>query len=401
MRKHRAAIALSVTALVVAILGQTSVGTAAVGAVRVALFAENSAKVNGIQASRRPTPGRLVPLNARGKLPSSVLPNRGIPGGFTHTLIVSPDPDPVEAGRSLREVVSGIADPSATNSFLVKIEPGLYDLDAHSLTLRPYVDIEGSGQGVTTITSTISGGSGTVVGANNSELRFVTVKNTGGPGEGPQVAALFSEGTSPRYTHLTAVASGGTENDAIHISNGAPVLSYVTASASGGSRSTGVANFGGLLTAANSTLSAADAANTNLGVLSTFGGTIRAANSTITAAGGVIAVGVRTNNGTHTLTDVTSSASGATESYGIYNGWRVAAPVVNAHQSRISGGTYSIFSIGGAIQVGASQLTGPAGTFNFGSVRCAASYDGTFNPLSQGCALSAIASGPASSRRER
>ena len=133
MRKHRAAIALSMTALVVAILGQTPIGNAAVGAVRVALFAENAAKVNGIQASRRPMPGRLLALNAKGKLPSSVLPNRDAPLEYTHTLIVNPGSDPVQAGRVLREVVSGITDPSASNAYLVKIEPGIYDLEASSL----------------------------------------------------------------------------------------------------------------------------------------------------------------------------------------------------------------------------------------------------------------------------
>ena len=384
MSKHRAAIALSLTALAVAVLGQTSIGHAAVSAVRVAVFAENAGRVNNIQASRKPMPGRLVPLNARGKLPSSVLPSRSTPRGFTHTLIVSPDSDPVQAGRTLREVVSGIADPSASNPYLVKIEPGVYDLEANSLFMRAYVDVEGSGEGTTTITSSLSTGSGTVVGADNSELRFLTVRNRGG-GDGPQVAALFSETKSPRYTHVTAIASGGTENNAVHISNGAPILSYVTAMASGGSRSTGVANFGGLLTASNSAFSASDAANTNLGVLSTFGGTVRATSSTISASGGFIAVGLRTNNGTHTLANVTASASGATESYGLYNGWRVATPVVNAHQSRISGGTYSIYSIGGTIQVGASQLAGPVGTLNIGFVRCAASYDGAYNPLGSSC----------------
>ncbi len=399
MSKHRAAIVLSMTALAVAVLSQTSIGNAAVSAVRVAVFAENAGRVNNIQASRKPMPGRLVPLNARGKLPSSVLPNRSTPRGFTHTLIVSPDPDPVQAGRVLREVVGGIADPSASNPFLVKIEPGLYDLDKDSLFMRPYVDIEGSGEGVTTITSSLGTGSGTVVGTNNSELRFLTVKNTGEAGQ--LVVALFSESTSPRYTHVTAMASGGNDNEAIHISNGAPVLSYVTARATGGSRSTGVANLGSLLTASNSTFSAADAANTNLGVLSTFGGTVQATSSTISASGGVIAVGLRTNNGNHTVANMTISASGATESYGMYNGWRVAVPVVNAHQSRISGGTYGIYSIGGTIQVGASQVAGPVGTLNHGSVRCAASYDATFNPLSQACAVSAAASEPASSRRAR
>ena len=399
MSKHRAAIVLSMTALAVAVLSQTSIGNAAVSAVRVAVFAENAGRVNNIQASRKPMPGRLVPLNARGKLPSSVLPNRGTPRGFTHTLIVSPDPDPVQAGRVLREVVGGIADPSARTRTSSRSSPGLYDLDKDSLFMRPYVDIEGSGEGITTITSSLGTGSGTVVGTNNSELRFLTVKNTGEAGQ--LVVALFSESTSPRYTHVTSMASGGNDNEAIHISNGTPILRYVTARASGGSRSTGVANLGALLTASNSTFSATDAANTNLGVLSTFGGTVQATSSTITASGGVIAVGLRTNNGTHTLSNVTFSGSGATESYGIYNGWRVAVPVVNAHQSRISGGTYGIYSIGGTIQVGASQVAGPVGTLNHGSVRCAASYDATFIPLSQACAVSAAASEPASSRRER
>ena len=69
MTKHRAAIALSATALVVAVLGQTGIGHAAVGAVRVALFAQNSARVNNIQASRTPMPGRLLALNAKGQFP--------------------------------------------------------------------------------------------------------------------------------------------------------------------------------------------------------------------------------------------------------------------------------------------------------------------------------------------
>jgi hypothetical protein len=233
MRKHRAAIALSTTALVVAILGQTAIGHAAVGAVRVALFAENAAKVNGIQASRRPMPGRLLALNAKGKLPSSVLPvGRNASGGYTHTLIVSPDVDPVQAGRVLRQTVAGIVDASASNPYLVKIEPGIYDLEAHSVFMRPYVDVEGSGEGITTITSALGTGLGTVVAANNSELRYVTVKNTGEPNQ--QVVSIFSETASPRLSHVTAIASGGSENYGIHTSNGNPVLSYVTSTATGG-----------------------------------------------------------------------------------------------------------------------------------------------------------------------
>jgi hypothetical protein len=383
MSKYRAAIALSMTALAVAVLGQTPIGHAAVGAMRVAVFAENAGRVNNIQASRKPMPGRLVPLNARGKLPSSVLPSQDAPRGYTHTLIVSPGPDPVQAGRVLREVVSGIADPSASNPYLVKIEPGTYDLESNSLFMRRYVDIEGSGEGVTTITSTLGTGSGTVVGANNSELRYLTVKDTGEAGQ--QVVAIFTETTSPRFSHVTAIASGGSENYGIHTSNGSPVLSHVTASASGGSQSFGVANFNSVMTVLNSTFTAADAASFNAGFVTTYGGSNKVNSSTISASGGAIAIGMRAYNGNHTLTNTTVSATGSGESTGIYLGQKAAAPTMNILQSRVSGQTNSIYAIGGAFKVGASQLTGPGGTLNSGTMICVASFDGAYNPLAAGC----------------
>ena len=381
MRKHRAAIALSMTALVVAVLGQTSIGNAAVGAVRVALFAENSAKVNGIQASRRPMPGRL---NAKGKLPSSVLPvDRNRPTGYTHTLIVSPDADPAQAGRVLRQTVAGIVDASASNPYLVKIEPGTYDLEANSVFMRPFVDIEGSGEGITTITAALGTGSGTVVTANNSELRYVTVKNTGEPNQ--QVVAIFTETTSPRLSHVTAIASGGLENYGVHTSNGNPVLSYVSASASGGGQSFGLANYNSVMTVLNSTFTAADAAGFNAGYVTTFGGTNRITSSTITASGGAIAIGMRAYNGTHTLANTTVSATGTGETTGVYIGQKSSTPTMNILQSRISGGTHSIYSIGGPLKVGASQLAGPAGIFNIGTMICANSFDGAYQPLGADC----------------
>jgi hypothetical protein len=384
MRKHRAAIALSMTALVVAILGQTSIGNAAVGAVRVALFAENSAKVNGIQASRQAMPGRLLALNAKGKLPSSVLPvGRNAPSGFTHTIIVSPNADSVEAGRVLRQAVDAIVDASASNPYLVKVEPGVYDLQANSLFMRPHVDVEGSGEGVTTITSSLGTGSGTVVGANNSELRYVTVKNTGEPNQ--QVVAIFTETTSPRLSHVTAIAGGGSENYGIHTSNGNPVLTHVTSTATGGGQSFGLANYNSVMTVLDSTFSAADAAGFNAGYVTTFGGTNRITSSTITASGGAIAIGMRAYNGTHTLANTTVSASGNGETTGVYIGQKSSTPTMNILQSRISGGTHSIYSIGGSLKVGASQLTGPAGTFDIGTMICANSFDGAYNPLGAGC----------------
>jgi len=388
MTKNRAAIVLSTAALLAAVLGQTAVGHAAANAVRIALFAQNSGRVNNIQASRTPMPGRLVPLNAKGKLPASVLPEPGSGGGsqtgdsYTHTLFVHPDPNVNKAGTGLLNVLSGITDNSASNPYLVKIEPGIYHLAAGSVTMKPYVDVEGSGEGVTMLTSTNSSGSGTVIGTDHSELRFLSVTNTGG---GQQSVALFSESTSPRFTHVTASAFGGAENYAIHISNGSPALTNVTAIASGGAQSFAFGNFNGNVTVLDSTFAASDAAGLNIGLLTTLGGSVRVVSSALTGSGGAIAMGMRSYSGSHSLQNVTASGSGTNESYGIYNGQKTSTPSVSVNQSRISGGTNSVFALGGSVKLGASQLTGPAGVGEIGSVVCAASYNGSFAPLGSGC----------------
>jgi hypothetical protein len=52
-----------------------------VGAVKVAVFAKNSAKLNGLQASTTPRPGRLLPLGSNGRFPNSVIPAVAGPTG--------------------------------------------------------------------------------------------------------------------------------------------------------------------------------------------------------------------------------------------------------------------------------------------------------------------------------
>jgi hypothetical protein len=72
---------LSITALAVAVLGSTPAGHAVVSVVppfaKKAHYADragNALAVNAIRAARKPKPRFLVPLNARGKLPASVVP---------------------------------------------------------------------------------------------------------------------------------------------------------------------------------------------------------------------------------------------------------------------------------------------------------------------------------------
>ena len=57
----RLPLVLSLLALVAALLAAAPVGGAAVSSVRHAFFADNSARVGGIPASRTPKAGYLVP----------------------------------------------------------------------------------------------------------------------------------------------------------------------------------------------------------------------------------------------------------------------------------------------------------------------------------------------------
>ena len=162
-------------------------------------------------------------------------------------IFVSPKPGdtPAAAGTALLNTINGIADNSAENPYLIKVGPGVYDLGAGSLQMKEYVDIEGSGEKTTKITGVANNFSypptnGTINGASNAELRFLTVENTG---VGYLKAALLNSSASPSILHVTANASGGSEgNFGVYNSSSSPVMTNVTASGSGGTYCYGVYN---------------------------------------------------------------------------------------------------------------------------------------------------------------
>ena len=122
-RRRRLGLALALAALVVAALGVTPLGEAAGGVVRVALFAKNAGKVNGIKASRTPRPGRLLALGRDARFPASVVPvargPQGPPGPEGPTGPAGPEGqqgpqgekgekgDPGEPATKLFAVISG------------------------------------------------------------------------------------------------------------------------------------------------------------------------------------------------------------------------------------------------------------------------------------------------------
>jgi hypothetical protein len=125
--------------------------------------------------------------------------------------------------------------PSEANPCLIKILPGIYDLGAGSLTMKPFVDIEGSGESTTVITGTNGDTTlgGVVNGASNAEIRFLTVKNSRQASASGTAVAIANKSQSPKITHVTAITSGALSAYAMYNSESSPILNNVTISASG------------------------------------------------------------------------------------------------------------------------------------------------------------------------
>jgi hypothetical protein len=129
-----------------------------------------------------------------------ILFSSSIASAQIRTVLVSPVPgDPFASGANLRNALANIPSPSSTNRWLLKVEPGIYQLQGNALLMRPWVDIEGSGIGVTTIRIVASPGVPTISGASNAELRMLTVEAT------ENAIAMFNSNAHPRIYRVKFV----------------------------------------------------------------------------------------------------------------------------------------------------------------------------------------------------
>jgi Collagen triple helix repeat (20 copies) len=293
--------------------------------------------------------GPIGPTGATGATgttgPQGVQGVQGVQGpqgparSFQNVLVVSPSGGDF---TSIQAALNSITTNSSTNTYLIWVGPGTY---TEQVTMKPYVDIEGAGENVTRITFTgnSSGDAGTVVGANNAELRSLTVENTGGT---TFATAIYNDGASPSLLHVTATASGASINNTgvLNVSS-SPTMNNVTATASGASiNNMGVLNNASSPTMTNVTASGSGGSN-NYGVYNVW-------------------------TSSATMTNATASGSGGSNNYGVYNVFTSTATIDN---SVITGSTMTLYASAGDIaKVGASKLNGgPV----FGAVKCAGVYD--------------------------
>jgi hypothetical protein len=319
-------------------------------------------------------------------------------------IIVSPKPgdSPTTAGTALLNTINGITDNSATNPYLIKLAPGIYDIGTARLLMKEYVDLEGSGPNVTVITGTVSNGSfpptsGVVNGASNAEIRFLTVENTG---SGTYSVALLNNSASPAVTNVTATASGSSNvvTYAVFNYSSSPTITNVTANASGTTGTIyGVVNNSSSPVMNNVTVTVSGGTGTAVfGISSAFssspimnnvtievsGGTSvfgvssgalsssTMNNVTVTVSGGTGATtrGVNNDSSSSTLNNVTATASGGANNYGLY----VLSGTVLADRSTFDGSTNSIYNQG-TVHIGVSKLvSAPAG--GIGTWNCVGVY---------------------------
>lgn len=331
-------------------------------------------------------------------------------GGYGATVVVSPVPgDPAASGQALRKSLGNLSpEPSSRFRWLVKIEPGVYELGGNPLAMRPFVDLEGGGIAATTLRGNVgptsgaaaredlsseaslvagdAGGlnQGLIVGASNAELRQLTVECVPTAAQ-PACMAMLNEGASPRLLNLRLQVTAPSQGSHWGIRNydAAPALDHVEIEVSGAQNGDnyGLVNVGQSfqtkIDLRNSTIAVSGAAATNnWAVLNRrFAQVHPLLNSTLTATGGINAAGlVYTDagySGDFYVQHSTITASGASgESIGINQRDSYDTSVRPIIQfSSISGDTHGILmSYNNSVVVEDSELFGNQFSVSAGNV---------------------------------
>jgi hypothetical protein len=161
--------------------------------------------------------------------------------------MVAEGADGIVSFPSLSTALASINDNSALKPYLVKIAPGLYD-ESGPVALKNFGDVEGSGQGVTTLACSCSGDSESAgfMTADNiiAEIRHLTIRNTGGG----FMAAVSTKDVAPgqfSMLHVTAIATGGGIGVGVYNLDSSPSMINVIATGTGGWAGIGVLNANG------------------------------------------------------------------------------------------------------------------------------------------------------------
>jgi len=264
---------------------------------------------------------------------------------------------------SIQAALDSISDASASNPYLVKVMPGVY---MEKVTMKPYVDIEGSGEGVTKISSagTAASNSGTVIGASNSELRFLTVENNGGSS---QAVAVYSSGADLSLKGVRLVAfDASSGNYGIRAGVGSLTVDKVSVAISGTTTGFGLYMLNGTAIIRDSYFELNNS-GTQYGIYNdTAVATIEGV--TIQLNGGSTGYGLRNEFSSVEIRDVTVKGSAASFNYGLRNSGSTV--LISDLSATLAGGgsgfAYGVYNSSGVLTMTNAVLDVRNAAFDYG-----------------------------------
>ena len=250
------------------------------------------------------------------------------PPVYTRTVIVSPYPgNDLTSGTRLIDALEAASSGSLKAATLIKVEPGRYDIGTAQLVMKPYVDIEGSGEGLTRIV-TRRGGAATdaanagIIAASNTELRELNVQTIASSGTVTMSIAAVDV-TAFRVRDVTLHASGASNVIAIRTSGSEVGMDRVNVTASGGAdTSIALYTLNSTVAIANSTL-LGDGAGTGAEARAIHhgSGAVSVRGSTLLARGATTEIEVLyVNSGTGIVHHSTLEATDAATRRGVSTG---------------------------------------------------------------------------------
>ena len=251
---------------------------------------------------------------------------------------------------SVQAAINDISDAAADNAYLIWVAPGVY---SETVTMKPYVHLQGAGQEATVITSTASSSAwppdqATLLLASDTSLRDLTVGNSGagqdnvallatagvtralaadvtaralGDGESNHAIVLSGSGTGVTLQQVTALAENGSGHNIglVNFNHAAAVLYDGNYTARGGTNAWGIFLLTGTLEANNVTALGENGSNLNTGLNNYNNSTAVLYGGDYTGRGGNQTGGAGASlNSTLTAYGVTALAENGSGSIGNY-----------------------------------------------------------------------------------
>jgi hypothetical protein len=284
---------------------------------------------------------------------------------------------------SVQGALDSITDAATDNPYLVWVAPGVY---SETVTMKPYVHLQGAGQEATVITSSVSSGSwpptqATLLLASDTSLRDVTVGNSGtisystallatagmtrtlvadvtarAQEGGPRNYAIVlgGSGTGATLQQVIALAENGSERNygLLNHDGAAAVLRGGSFTGRGGFYAIGVVSFDSNTTLEATGVSALgeNGSADNYGLLNGNGAAMTLHGGSFTGRGGVNPFGIANNDSGTTLVAegvIALAENGSGENYGLGN-WISATATLRGGSFTGRGGTIAYGITNGA-----------------------------------------------------